>query len=149
MNIIAPYVNYELDEANVYESIDKVEREGYIPNDKKIDSFVERGLVLTEMRDGVGEYELPSSESEFDEDSDEYLAELTKDAENYEEKPLLQHIDKLTAEEVLADAEKELSARKSRKKKTNDETSERKAFLSDLKTSVEQGLKEGLKQSQQ
>lgn len=108
MNIVAPYSSDELDKKHEYSKVDHVERGGYIPNDKKIEEFISSGLALVQMRRGAGEYEIPEEESDFEEDSPEYLEELERQAEEYKEPPLMQHIDKMTAEEVLESADKAL-----------------------------------------
>lgn len=92
-------------------NIDRVERGGYVPNDKKIESFIESGTVLMNQRRGQGEYEIGESESDFEEDSPEYLEELEKEAIDYMEKnpPLNQFLDKVSANEILDEADKKMS----------------------------------------
>lgn len=122
MDIFAPYRHEESDIKR--KTYDNVERSGYIPNEKKIESFISSGLVLTEMRRGAGQYEIEESQSDYDSDTPEYLDELTKQAEAFDEKPLSQHLDKITCEEILDEADKALqSAMKSskRNKKASDD----------------------------
>lgn len=118
MRIIAPYFVTE-EAVHTYDKHDKVEREGYIPNEKKIDIFLQSGMVTQNMHNGGDEYEIQGTESDFEPDSAEYLQELTTDAENYNEQPLEQFMDKITAEEILSDADKsiEIEKRTSKKKK--------------------------------
>lgn len=105
MNIVCPYKSDELDKKNKYDTHDMVERDGFVSNERKIESFIETGMVLTEYHANASEYDIPEEESEYEQDTPEYLEELTKQAENYKETPLLQHLDKITAEEVLAEAD--------------------------------------------
>lgn len=106
MRIVAPY--FEKEKPKEYSSIDRVERGGYIPNDKKIETFIESGLSLVQMHRGTGEYEINEEESDFDEDSPEFLDELQKQAEEFTLPPLMQFVDKISAEEVLDSADKAL-----------------------------------------
>ena len=100
----------------VYDTHDMVERDGYVPNDKKIDTFIQTGMVLSSMHMGGDEYELQGAESDFEADTPEFREELTKDAESYDNPPLEQYMDKITAEETLATAELALKGRENQKK---------------------------------
>lgn len=123
MRIVAPYFVTE-EAVHTYDTHDKVEREGYVSNEKKIDTFIQTGLVLQNMSiTGGPEYEIQGGESDFEPDSPEYLEELTKDAENYNEKPLEQYMDKITAEEILSDADKTIETEKRTKKNKKKEVS--------------------------
>lgn len=134
------------DVKRVYSNIDTVERGGYIPNDKKIESFINSGLVLTEMRRGAGEYDIAESESDFEEDSPEYLEELTRQAEDYKEKPLAQFMDKITAVECLATAENQIhQSERNKAKPKRAEKSEGDRIveaIKDLKETVKTGKAE-------
>lgn len=116
VSIISPTF-VEDEKVNVYSKIDRVERAGFVPNDKKIEQFIQSGVVGFD-RHGGGEYEIQESESDFEEDSPEFLEELTKQAEDFDNPPLAQHMDKLTAEEILSDAEKTMESRKREPKKS-------------------------------
>lgn len=117
MKITAPYFVTE-EAVHTYDIHDTVEREGYVPNDKKIDTFIETGMLMSNMRLGGEEYEIQGEESEFEADSPEFRDELTADAENFSERPLEQYMDKITANEILHDADlKQEYAEKAPKKK--------------------------------
>lgn len=116
VSIISPTF-VEDEKVNVYSKIDRVERAGFVPNDKKIEQFIQSGVVGFD-RHGGGEYEIQESESDFEEDSPEFLEELTKQAEDFDELPLAQHMDKLTAEEILSDTEKTMESQKREPKKS-------------------------------
>lgn len=95
-----------------YSKIDSVERSGYVPNDKKVEAFMQTGSISA-LGNG-GEYEIEEAESEFEADSPEYLEELEKDATDFIEKnePLSQFMDKITAVEVLNEADKKIESDK-------------------------------------
>lgn len=118
MKIVAPYFVTE-EAVHGYNPHDKVEREGYVPNDKKVQTFIETGLLMQNMRLGGEEYEIQGEESDFEADSLEFRDELTRDAENFNQQPLNQFMDKITAEEILSDADKtiEIKKRTSKNKK--------------------------------
>ena len=122
MKIKAPYFFTE-ENVVLHDFHDKVERDGYVPNDKKIEIFLASGLVTQNMSRGGSEYEIQGGESDFEPDSPEFLEELTKDAENYNERPLEQYMDKITAEEVLSDAELTIETEKRTKKNKKKEVS--------------------------
>lgn len=113
MKIYAPYASCEVEVVKEcgHSTIDKVERGGYRPNSEKIDDFISTGNIVSLSRSQDSEAELPSEESEFEPDSEEYRDELTKDAENFDEEPLPQFMDKLTAEEILDNSDKLLKER--------------------------------------
>ena len=109
VSILAPYRSGEVDVIKECDlsALDRVERGGYVPNEVRIQKFIDSGLVLFgQSAQGTGEYEIPGGESDYEADSDEYRDELEDEAENYNEAPLMQYIDKITAEEVLDNAEK-------------------------------------------
>lgn len=95
-----------------YSKIDSVERSGYVPNDKKVESFMQTGSISS-LSSG-GEYEIDEEESDFEADSPEYLEELEKDATKFIEnnEPLSQFMDKITAVEILNDADKKIESEK-------------------------------------
>lgn len=133
MKIVAPY--FVTDESvHEYDTHDKVEREGYVPNDKKIDSFINTGMLMQNMRIGGEDYEIQGGESDFEADSIEFRNELTQDAENFAEQPLSQFLDKITAEEILADSENALKEREktSKEKKLSRKKSDAEKIISSL-----------------
>lgn len=134
VSIVSPTF-VEDEKVNVYSKIDRVERGGFVPNDKKIEQFIQSGVVGFD-RHGSGEYEIQESESDFEEDSPEFLEELTKQAEDFDEPPLAQHMDKLTAEEILSDSEKIIESRKEEAKKP-------KKNASDFEDSVVKAITKG------
>lgn len=95
-----------------YSKIDSVERSGYVPNDKKVEAFMQTGSISS-LSSG-GEYEIEEEESEFESDSPEYLEELEKDATKFmeENEPLSQFMDKITAVEILSEADKKIESEK-------------------------------------
>lgn len=101
---------------DVYESIkdksDLVERSGYVSPDKKIESFIESGQLLQNYRASGSDYELQSEELEMDSDSDEYVEYLTNESENYSEQLMPQFIDKISANEILNEADKKIDVLK-------------------------------------
>ena len=129
VSVVALYASDVEDKKHTYSSTDKVERSGYVPNDKKIDTFISSGLMLMDFHANNSEYDLPESESEYESDSKEYLEELTSDAEKFDSPPLAQFVDKISANEILDDGEKLLkesekvasSKKLARKKKTESE----------------------------
>lgn len=127
MRIIAPYCSSEIEvikECGLAE-VDSVERFGFVPNEEKISTFIESGMVLMNQRQGVGEYEIQGGESDFEPDSVEYRDELTREAEEFDQQPLLQSIDKIEAEEILDNAEKRIVAKKrAREKRVRDKSNE-------------------------
>ena len=84
MKITAPYFVTE-ESVHVYDTHDMVEREGYVPADKKIDTFIQTGMLLQNMQIGGPDYEIQGEESDFEADSLEFRDELTKDAENFDQ----------------------------------------------------------------
>lgn len=101
---------------DIYESIkdktDLVERSGYVSPDKKIESFIESGQLLQNYRASGSDYELQSEELEMDSDSDEYVEYLTNESENYSEQVMPQFIDKISANEILNEADKKIDVLK-------------------------------------
>lgn len=97
---------------------DRVERDGYRPNSDKIADFIATGNILNLSRASDAEAELPAEESDFEPDSEEYREELTRDAEEFDEVPLLQHFDKIDACEILDEADKKVEEREKLRKKT-------------------------------
>lgn len=91
-----------------HDTHDKVERDGYRPNSEKIADFISTGNILNLSRASDADAELPSAESDFEPDSEEFREELTRDAENFDEVPLLQHFDKIDACEILDEADKKV-----------------------------------------
>lgn len=121
VSIIAPYRSGEVEIIKECDlsALDRVERGGYVPNEVRIQKFIDSGMVLFGANgQGAGEYEILGSESDFEADSEEYRDELEAEAENYKEAPLMQYMDKITAEEVLDNAEKALRASEEAKKDT-------------------------------
>lgn len=119
MNIVPPYVSCEIEvmkECNL-DKHDKVERDGYRPPSEKVDDFIKTGNILALSRYTDGDAELPSEESEFEPDSEEYREELTKDAEEFDEAPLAQYVDKISAQEILDEADKKIEASEKLSKK--------------------------------
>lgn len=98
-------------------TLDKVERSGYRPNCEKIADFLATGNIQNLSRASDTDAELPSEESEFEPDSEEYREELTKDAEEFDAPPLLQHFDKIDACEILNEADKAIEEREKLSKK--------------------------------
>lgn len=96
---------------------DKVERSGYRPNCEKVEEFLKTGNMLNLSRASDSEAELPAEESDFEPDSEEYREELTRDAEEFDEVPLLQHFDKIDACEILDEADKQVEEREKLSKK--------------------------------
>lgn len=96
----------------IYSKIDSVERSGYVPNDKKVEAFLSNGSVSG--LSSAGEYEIEEEESDFEADSHEYLEELEKDATKFieENEPLSQFMDKITAVEILSEADKKIESEK-------------------------------------
>lgn len=139
MNIVAPYKQTLLDSKVTYSHIDNVERAGYVSNEQKITAFINQGLVLTEFRANSSEFDIPEQESEFESDSQEFLDELTRQAEEFDEKPLLQHLDKITAEETLKDAELSLNfAQKEAEKQSK--RSKKQSDTDKIVASIEKGF---------
>lgn len=101
---------------DVYESIqdktDLVERSGYVSPDKKIEAFIESGQLLQNYRASGSDYELQSEELEMDSDSDEYVEYLTNESENYSDQVMPQFIDKISANEILNEADKKIDVLK-------------------------------------
>lgn len=97
-------------ESEVYEIVhdrtDNVERSEYISPDKKIESFIQSGLLLQNMNSGSGSYELDGSETDADPDSPEYRDELERDAEKLKGSALPQFFDKVDALETIERIEK-------------------------------------------
>ena len=79
MNIIAPYVSedYSVHVEEFKDTTDKVERSGYVSPEKKIKAYLESGTVLQSIRTGGEQYEIQGEETELDEDSPEFVEELT------------------------------------------------------------------------
>lgn len=114
MEVIIKCPTFVSDEVvGTYSKIDSVERFGYVPNDKKVESFMATGNISSLSSNSAG-YEIEESESDFDADSPEYLEELEKDATDFIEKnePLSQFMDKITAVEVLNEADKKIESAK-------------------------------------
>lgn len=127
MRIIAPYCSSEIGVIKEcgLSQVDSVERSGFVPNEEKISTFIESGMILMNQRQGIGEYEIQGGESDFDPDSVEYRDELTREAEEFDQQPLLQSIDKIEAEEILDNAEKQIVAKKrAREKRVRDKSNE-------------------------
>lgn len=142
MNIVPPYVSNELDihYEPASSALDKVERSGFVPPEKKIESFVNSGTLLQNYRAGGDSFELEGGESEFEEDSPEYREELTNDAENFDSPVLPQYMDVLSASEKMADlmnkADSENFERTEKIKKQNAKKIEDDGVLSKLADSV-------------
>lgn len=100
-----------------HDTHDKVERDGYRPNSEKIADFISTGNILNLSRASDADAELPAEESDFEPDSEEFREELTKDAENFDEVPLLQHFDKIDACEILDEVDKKVEEREKLSKK--------------------------------
>lgn len=109
---------------HIEDTHDNVERSGYVSPDKKIRSFIESGQLLQNYRASGDDYELQGEETELEPDSEEYRDELTKDAEKFDEDIMPQHLDKLSASEILDNADKEIK-RASVKPKKQKETSDK------------------------
>lgn len=117
--VIPPTVTAEVDiirEVGL-DTHDRVERDGYRPNSEKVADFIATGNMANLSRVSDSDAELPAEESDFEADSEEFREELTKDAENFDEVPLLQHFDKIDACEILDEAEKTVEEREKLSKK--------------------------------
>lgn len=125
---------------NDYSKIDNVERAGYVANYEKIDTFINTGMLLMDYHANSSEYDIPESESDFEQDTPEYLEELTKQAEDFDSPPLMQHFDKITAEEVLDNADKvmKMSEKVDSKKTKKSEKSDAMA----IKEAIKEGFSE-------
>lgn len=105
MKLVPPYVTRDvvITLEKKGSQIDEVERAGYVSPDKKIQSFIESGQLLQDYRGNSEEFDIEGSESDFESDSPEYADELTHDAENYSGEIMPQFIDKITANEIVAE----------------------------------------------
>lgn len=150
MDIHAPYRTSEVEvlkECNL-SSTDEVERGGYVSPDKKIETFLQTGQLLQNYHAGGDDYEMQGDESDFEADTEEYRDELTNDAETYDEEPLPQFMDKLTAVETLDEADKRLenaTKQKRRDKTRESENDASKAFLDGLESKIVSGIQKGIK----
>lgn len=88
--------------------VDNVERGGYVSPDKKIETYIQTGMLLQNMHPSGDSYELQGTETDLEADSEEYRDELTADAESFDEQPLPQFVDKLSASEILSEADRAL-----------------------------------------
>lgn len=142
MSIIAPYRSTE--ESICYDVItdntDVVERSGYISPDKKIESFIESGQLLQNYRTSGEEFDVQGGETDAEPDSQEYVDELTHDAENYDGPMMPQFIDTLSAVEKVDDIEKNFHAEElasdSELKEIKRAKADRKEFIEELSTSI-------------
>lgn len=156
MSIVPPYVTKDekvrLD--IVKDATDVVERSGYVSPDKKIQSFIESGSLLQNIRTSGEEYDVQGGETDNEADSQEYVEELTKDAENYDGEVLPQFISTIEAVEKLDNIEKDSSAQSLA---NSSEVAERKKakqaqkeFIEELSTSIaEKGKKNEVKIEEQ
>lgn len=148
MELYAPYRNCEVEVMKEcgLSRFDNVERAGYIRPEDRIKTFIETGQLLQSSALG-GEYDIQGTETDSEPDSPEYVEELEKEAEDFNEAPLAQYMDKLTASEILAEADRELSnASKSveRDKTRKTEKDASKEFLEALKKEVSAGVSEAI-----
>lgn len=88
--------------------IDNVERGGYVSPEKKIETYISTGMLLQNMHPSGDNYEIQGTETDLEADSEEYREELTSDAESFDEQPLPQFVDKLSASEILSEADRAL-----------------------------------------
>lgn len=134
MKIVAPYSSCEVEVIKEcgLSSVDSVERAGYVSPDKKIETFLESGQLLQNMRAGGDSYEIEGTETELEPDSSEYIDELTKDAENYDEEVMPQHFDKMDAMEILDSADKKAEIASKKRKGDKTPKSEKDAFTARL-----------------
>lgn len=144
ITIVNPYATAEVDiikECGL-DNHDSVERAGYVSPDKKIEAFLETGQLLQNYRAGGEDYEIQGEETDLEADSPEYVEELTKEAENFDNEVMPQFMDKLTANEILADADKSLeNASKARKSvKTQPSANEASERLIEALNKVSDGL---------
>lgn len=127
---------------------DKVERTGYIPAEKKIQSYIESGLLLQNYRGNSQEYDYEGGETELDPDSPEYLEELTTDADKDSLSPLPQYNDRMELLEQADTLQKRIIDRDNAKrdKTRNAKNAEQQEFLRNVENAVSAGVKSGLKQ---
>lgn len=133
MNIIAPYRSDESDKKHIYSRFDKVEREGFVSNEQKIEAFINQGMVLTEYHGTSAEYDIGEEESDFESDSPEFIDELTNQALEDSRPPLIQHLDKITALESLENAEKTIEESESRRKNKKTDVSDSEKVVNAIK----------------
>lgn len=146
ISILAPYRSEakEIRQECNLSTIDVVERSGYVSPEKKIEAYVQSGSILQNIRTNGEEFDVQGGETENEPDSDEYVDELTQDAENCTDEPLPQFIDKITAVEKLESVEKTLtsneSERKASSKKRKSEQEEKEKFISDFSNSLAKAI---------
>lgn len=104
ITIVNPYFTKKCVFEVIEDYHDEVERQGYVSPDKKIQSFLQNGTVPATS--GGSDYELQQEELECEIDSDEYIETLTREAENFDKPLMPQFVDKLSASEILNEADK-------------------------------------------
>lgn len=109
ISIVSRYRHDNVTE-NITDYFDQVERAGYISPDKKIEAFLSTGSVPSTS--GGSDYELDQEEVDLDPSSDEYVEVLHKEAEEFTAPIMPQFVDKLSAVEILDQADKVLDAQK-------------------------------------
>lgn len=142
ISIVPPYVtdNIKIRHEFFHDVTDLVERSGYISPDKKIQSFIDSGMILQGIRTAGEEYDVQGGETEAEADSPEYRDELTEDAENYQGECMPQFIDKISANEyvdtTLKNSEAKSLAEDSEVQERKKAKAERKEFIDELSTSI-------------
>lgn len=154
ISIVPPYVTDDkfvrlecgLDDTDV------VERSGYISPDKKIMSYIETGVILQGIRTSGEEFDVQGGETDAEQDSQEYVDELTEDAEKYDGECMPQFIDKISANDYVDMKEKQIHANslaedsdvQERKKAKQ----QQKEFIDELSTSIAEKSKFSEKKSE-
>lgn len=155
ISIVPPYVTDDkfvrlecgLDDTDV------VERSGYVSPEKKIKSYIETGVILQGIRTSGEEYDVQGGETDAEQDSQEYVDELTEDAEKYDGECMPQFIDKISANDYVDRKEKEFQAHslaedsdvQERKKAKQ----QQKEFIDELSTSIAEKSKSSEKKPEE
>lgn len=152
MKILAPYRSTEKTAPELhFEKLsqdDNVERAGYVPAEKKIQSYMESGLLLQNYRGSSQEYDYEGVETDTDPDSPEYVEELGEDSEKDGLTPLPQFNDRMQLLEQATELQTRLeTSTEERKRETQTRKSssvKEKAFIETLSSSVAKGVADAI-----